>query len=171
MILDIMMPKKDGFEVLQEIRKSSNVPVLILSAVEDEKSQIKSFDLMVDGYVNKPFSLPVLSKRVEALLKRHYGNYNLWKYKDAVVNFSSYQATYKGIDADVKPKEVDILKLLLENENKVLSREQILDNVWYDSDEAPYDRVVDVYIKNLRKKLKLDCIVTVKNVGYKLTLK
>ena len=155
MILDIMMPKKDGFEVLQEIRKSSNVPVLILSAVEDEKSQIKSFDLMVDGYVNKPFSLPVLSKRVEALLKRHYGNYNLWKYKDA----------------DVKPKEVDILKLLLENENKVLSREQILDNVWYDSDEAPYDRVVDVYIKNLRKKLKLDCIVTVKNVGYKLTLK
>ena len=126
---------------------------------------------MVDGYVNKPFSLPVLSKRVEALLKRHYGNYNLWKYKDAVVNFSSYQATYKGIDADVKPKEVDILKLLLENENKVLSREQILDNVWYDSDEAPYDRVVDVYIKNLRKKLKLDCIVTVKNVGYKLTLK
>ena len=60
MILDIMMPKKDGFEVLQEIRKSSNVPVLILSAVEDEKSQIKSFDLMVDGYVNKPFSLPVL---------------------------------------------------------------------------------------------------------------
>ena len=165
------MPKKDGFEVLQEIRKSSNVPVLILSAVEDEKSQIKSFDLMVDGYVNKPFSLPVLSKRVEALLKRHYGNYNLWKYKDAVVNFSSYQATYKGIDADVKPKEVDILKLLLENENKVLSREQILDNVWYDSDEAPYDRVVDVYIKNLRKKLKLDCIVTVKNVGYKLTLK
>ena len=144
---------------------------MILSAVEDEKSQIKSFDLMVDGYVNKPFSLPVLSKRVEALLKRHYGNYNLWKYKDAVVNFSSYQATYKGIDADVKPKEVDILKLLLENENKVLSREQILDNVWYDSDEAPYDRVVDVYIKNLRKKLKLDCIVTVKNVGYKLTLK
>ena len=130
MILDIMMPKKDGFEVLQEIRKSSNVPVLILSAVEDEKSQIKSFDLMVDGYVNKPFSLPVLSKRVEALLKRHYGNYNLWKYKDAVVNFSSYQATYKGIDADVKPKEVDILKLLLENENKVLSREQIVDNVW-----------------------------------------
>ena len=108
---------------------------------------------------------------MEALLKRHYGNYNLWKYKDAVVNFSSYQATYKGIDADVKPKEVDILKLLLENENKVLSREQILDNVWYDSDEAPYDRVVDVYIKNLRKKLKLDCIVTVKNVGYKLTLK
>ena len=157
--------------MVQEIRKSSNVPVLILSAVEDEKSQIKSFDLMVDGYVNKPFSLPVLSKRVEALLKRHYGNYNLWKYKDAVVNFSSYQATYKGIDADVKPKEVDILKLLLENENKVLSREQILDNVWYDSDEAPYDRVVDVYIKNLRKKLKLDCIVTVKNVGYKLTLK
>ena len=66
---------------------------------------------------------------------------------------------------------MDILKLLLENENKVLSREQILDNVWYDSDEAPYDRVVDVYIKNLRKKLKLDCIVTVKNVGYKLTLK
>lgn len=171
MILDIMMPKKDGLEVLQELRKTSNIPVLILSAVDDEKSQIKSFDLMVDGYVNKPFSLPVLAKRVETLLKRHYGNYNLWKYKDAIVNFSSYQATYRGVDADVKPKEIDILKFLLENENKVMSREMILDSIWHDSDEAPYDRVVDVYIKNLRKKLKLDCIVTVKNVGYKLTLK
>lgn len=171
MVLDIMMPKKDGFQVLTEIRKTSNIPVIILSAVEDEKSQIKSFDLMVDGYVNKPFSLPVLAKRVEVLIKRHYGNYSIWKYKDAVVNFSSYQAIYCGEDADVKPKEIDILKLLLENENKVLSREKILDNVWYDSEEVPYDRVVDVYIKNLRKKLGLDCIVTVKNVGYKLTLK
>ena len=87
--------------------------------------------------------------------------------RDGIVEFFSEMGynVFQAQDGE------EALKSFEENENKVLSREQILDNVWYDSDEAPYDRVVDVYIKNLRKKLKLDCIVTVKNVGYKLTLK
>ena len=170
-LLDIMLPKLDGFKVLERIRKSSDIPVIMLTAAGDEASQLKSFDLMVDGYVNKPFSLPVLQKRIEALLKRYYGSLETWSYKEAYVNFSSYEATYLGKAADVKPKELDILKLLVSHEHQVLSREQMLDHVWKDSEEVPYDRVVDVYIKNLRKKLGLDCIVTIKNVGYKLSVK
>ena len=120
-VLDLMMPEKNGYEVLEEIRTQSNIPVIILSAMEDEISQLKGFDLEADDYVTKPFSLP-------------------------------------------------LLKFLLKHSNQVMSREQILDYVWNNSDDVPYDRVIDVYIKNLRKKLELDCIVTVKNVGYKLQL-
>ena len=156
-VLDLMMPEKNGYEVLEEIRTQSNIPVIILSAMEDEISQLKGFDLEADDYVTKPFSLPLLAKRVNALLKRHYGNHEIWKYREAIV-------------VDVKPKEIDVLKFLLKHSNQVMSREQILDYVWNNSDDVPYDRVIDVYIKNLRKKLELDCIVTVKNVGYKLQL-
>ena len=170
-LLDIMMPKKNGFEVLAEIRKTSTVPVLMLTAVADEEAQIKTFDLLVDGYIQKPFSLALLAKRIEALLKRHYGEFDIWEYKDSKVNFSSYEATYKGEVADTKPKELAVLKLLLDHQGQVLSRAQILDHVWANQDDPPFDRVVDVYIKQLRKNLGLDCIVTVKNVGYKLDLK
>ena len=169
-VLDLMMPEKNGYEVLEEIRTQSNIPVIILSAMEDEISQLKGFDLEADDYVTKPFSLPLLAKRVNALLKRHYGNHEIWKYREAVVDFTSYKAVYANVEVDVKPKEIDVLKFLLKYSNQVMSREQILDYVWNNSDDVPYDRVIDVYIKNLRKKLELDCIVTVKNVGYKLQL-
>ena len=169
-ILDLMMPEKNGYEVLEEIRAQSNIPVIILSAMEDEISQLKGFDLEADDYVTKPFSLPLLAKRVNALLKRHYGNHEIWKYREAIVDFTSYKAVYANVEVDVKPKEIDVLKFLLKHSNQVMSREQILDYVWNNSDDVPYDRVIDVYIKNLRKKLELDCIVTVKNVGYKLQL-
>ena len=86
------------------------------------------------------------------------------------MDFTSYKAVYANVEVDVKPKEIDVLKFLLKHSNQVMSREQILDYVWNNSDDVPYDRVIDVYIKNLRKKLELDCIVTVKNVGYKLQL-
>ena len=86
------------------------------------------------------------------------------------MDFTSYKAVYANVEVDVKPKEIDVLKFLLKHSNQVMSREQILDYVWNNSEDVPYDRVIDVYIKNLRKKLELDCIVTVKNVGYKLQL-
>ena len=86
------------------------------------------------------------------------------------MDFTRYKAVYAIVVVDVKPKEIDVLKFLLKHSNQVMSREQILDYVWNNSDDVPYDRVIDVYIKNLRKKLELDCIVTVKNVGYKLQL-
>ena len=122
------------------------------------------------GYIEKPFSLPVLEARIVAVLKRHYGDYNIFKHGNAEVNFTSYNATYMGKDANVNAKEFEILKTLLRNKNKVLTRNQIMNNVWNENDEIPYDRVIDVYIKELRKKLGLDCIKTVRSVGYKLVL-
>lgn len=167
LILDIMLPKMDGLQLLGEIRKSSRVPVLMLTAMTDEKTQVQSFDALADDYLCKPFSLVLLGKRVEALLRRDYGQRNVWEYGGAVVDFSGCQATYQGQDAQVKLKEIKLLELLLRHPGQVMTREQILDAIW-GPDEAPYDRVIDVYINNLRKKLHLDCIVTVKGLGYKV---
>ena len=168
-LLDIMLPKLDGYEVLKDIRTMSEVPVIMLTAVTDEETQVQTFDNLADDYICKPFSLILLLKRIEALLRARYKTENTWKYKDAVVDFSGYRATYLGKDAAVTPKEIKLLAVLLENAGQVVSRDQILDRIWGE-EERPFDRVVDVYVKNLRKKLQLDCIITVKGVGYKLEL-
>lgn len=94
-----------------------------------------------------------------------------FKYKDLSVNFNSYTAKINGEEIDVNAKELEVLKCLLDNNGRVLTRMQIIDYVWKDSEEIPYDRVIDVYIKELRKKLQLDCITTIRNVGYKLERK
>ncbi|MFQ6862860.1 MAG: response regulator transcription factor [Beduini sp.] len=166
-LLDIMLPKANGFVVLNHIRKKSNVPVLMLTAMNDEYTQIMSFDEQADDYITKPFSLLLLEKRIEALLRRSAVSPTptLWKYKQSEVDFQGYSATHKNEKVDLKPKEILLLKLLLEHSGQMLTRNQILDHLW--SDDAPMDRVIDVYIKNLRKKLQLDCIITVKGIGYK----
>ena len=167
-LLDIMMPRKNGFEVLEEVRKTSKVPILMLAALHDEETQVRTFELLVDGFIQKPFSLVVLHKQIEAVLKRYYGEMNVWNYNTTSVNFTSFEARVDGQLVDVTAKELAVLKLLVEHQGQVLSRSQILDHVWASHEDPPFDRVVDVYIKQLRKKLLLDCIVTVKNVGYKL---
>ena len=113
----------------------------------------------------------VLYKRIEALLKRHYGEVETWSYQDTSVNFTRFEAYVNNQLVEVTAKELSILKLLVKHEGQALSRSQILDHVWSNHEDPPFDRVVDVYIKQLRKKLKLYCIVTIKNVGYKLDLK
>ena len=167
-ILDIMLPKADGFTVLHTIREASQASVLMLTAMDDEYTQIMSFEEQADDYMSKPFSLAVLEKRVEALLRRSMPDYSkeLWIYEDTKVDFSGFSATYKESFVDIKPKEVKLLHLLVEHAGQVLSREQILNRLW-EHGEAPLDSVIDVYIKNLRKKLYLDCIQTVKGIGYK----
>ena len=170
-LLDIMMPRKNGFEVLEEVRKTSKVPILMLTALHDEETQVRTFELLVDGFIQKPFSLVVLHKQIEAVLKRYYGEMNVWNYNTTSVNFTSFEARVDGQIVDVTAKELAVLKLLVEHQGQVLSRSQILDHVWASHEDPPFDRVVDVYIKQLRKKLLLDCIVTVKNVGYKLEQK
>nr|WP_068130257.1 response regulator transcription factor [Nosocomiicoccus ampullae] len=167
-ILDIQLPVMNGLDVLKEIRKMSTLPVLMLTAFNDEAYKIDAFTHFADGYIEKPFSLPVLKVRVDALIKKHYSNVESFEYRDTEVNFTSYTATVNGEPVDVNPKELEILKCLLINEGNALTRSQILDNVWKDTDDAPYDRVIDVYIKELRKKLQLDCIKTIRNVGYRL---
>ena len=165
-ILDIMLPGMSGIEVLHQIRQTSDVPVLMLTALHDEPTQVASFDELADDYMSKPFSLVILEKRIEALLRRQKPAKALWRHGLASVDFAAYQGFYDSNDAHLKPKEVQLLKLLVDNPNIVWSRQAIIDKLWRD-DEVPFDRVIDVYIKNLRKKLHLDCIVTVKGVGYR----
>ena len=170
-ILDIQIPLLNGLEVLKEIRKKSELPVLMLTAFNDEEYKINAFSSLADGYMEKPFSLPVLKVRIDSLIKRHFGNHEKFEYNNSEVDFTSYSAKFNGEDVDINAKELEILKYLLENEGQALTRTQIIDNVWKETDEIPFDRVIDVYIKELRKKLGLDCIVTIRNVGYKLERK
>lgn len=167
-ILDIMLPKANGFVVLNKIRQESNVPVIMLTAMSDDYTQIMSFDEKADDYITKPFSIIVLHKRIEALLRRgvKVSENKKWFYGDIEIDFEGYSARKNGENIDLKPKEIKLIELLLKYEGKVLTRAQILDNLW-SIEESPNDRVIDVYIKNIRKKLLLDCIVTVKGIGYK----
>ena len=168
-ILDIKLPSMSGLEVLRKIREKSRVPVLMMTAFSDEESQIMAFSNLADGFMEKPFSLPVLKARVEALLKKTLGeDLREFSYQETKIDFVSFRAEIAGQPVEVKPKELEILKYLFLNEGRVLTREQIIENVWKESEEIPFDRVIDVYIKELRKKLKLDCIYTVRGVGYKL---
>ena len=168
-ILDIKLPSMSGLEVLGKIREKSRVPVLMMTAFSDEESQIMAFSNLADGFMEKPFSLPVLKARVEALLKKTLGeDLREFNYQETKIDFVSFRAEIAGRPVEVKPKELEILKCLFLNEGRVLKREQIIENVWKESEEIPFDRVIDVYIKELRKKLKLDCIYTVRGVGYKL---
>lgn len=168
-ILDIMLPKITGLGVLNTIRRTSQVPVLMLTAIGDEYTQVSSFDCLADDYMTKPFSMVILEKRVQALLRRRVQakEKETWKYGDLTVNFSGYSASNRDGRIDITPKELDLLKLLVRHQGLVLTRNQILDSIWGDNSFV-IDRLIDTYIKNLRKKLGLDCIVTVKGVGYKL---
>ena len=167
-ILDVMLPKMNGILVLKEIRKRSEVSVLMLTALSDEGTQLASFDNLADDYLCKPFSLLILEKRIEALMRRlkdtQKEEVSKWVREGVLVDFLEYKGYLNGVDVDLKPKEVELLKLLIENPKVTLRRKQILEELW--KDELPYDRVIDVYIKNLRKKLQVDCIKTVKGVGY-----
>lgn len=167
-VLDIMLPHISGLSVLHEIRQMSQIPVLMLTALEDEYTQVMSFDEQADDYMTKPFSMVLLGRRITALLRRS-GQAPLPQtitFGDVTVDFSGYTASDSTGKIDIMPKEIDLLRLLVEHRGLVLTRSQILDELW-GADHPIIDRIVDTYIKNLRKKLRLDCIVTVKGIGYK----
>lgn len=171
-ILDIMLPKMSGLNVLKQIRKSSSIPVIILTAMDDTDTQIMSFDGLADDYVIKPFSIVLLGKRVTALLRRvgKTEPEKIWQQGDVVVDFSGFSAEKAGISVDISPKEVLLLKMLVEHPGVVLTREQILNYIW-GIDIPLNDRTIDTYVGRLRKKLDLDCIQTIKGVGYKFEVK
>ena len=151
-LLDIMLPKINGFGVLSQIREISDVPVMMLTAMTDDYSQIMSFNEKADDYITKPFSVVVLHKRIEALQRRIQGRQqnNKWIYKDVEVDFLGFCAKKDNNPVDLKPKEIKLMELLIKHKNQVLTRNQMLDSLW-EIDEAPADRVIDVYIKNIRK--------------------
>lgn len=171
-ILDIMMPKIDGWSVCRRLRKQSDVPIIILTARGDDEDILLGFELKADEYVIKPFNPQILLARANALLDRVRGNVmkdgNIIIKDDIVVDLLSREIKVYGEYLKTTPKEFDMLVYLMENENRVLSREKILDEIW------GYDyfgdiRVVDNHIRKLRRVLKEKSyvIVTVFGVGYK----
>lgn len=142
--------------------------MLMLTALSDERTQIASFDSLVDDYMTKPFSIVLLGKRVLALLRRagRLPEKDIWKCGNISVDFSGYVAEKDGEPIELAPKEIQLLKLLIKNTGHVMTREKLIDGVW--GIDAPlYDRTIDTYIRRIRQKLDLNCIATVKGVGYR----
>ncbi|QEL82921.1 DNA-binding response regulator (plasmid) [Bacillus sp. JAS24-2] len=168
-VLDVMMPNLNGYEVAKIIRNESNVPIIMLTALEGEQDQIKGFNLGIDDYITKPFSFMLLIKRVEAVLRRSNSNdaSNYLTFKDLQMDLESYKVYVNQKEISLTTKEFEILQLLLKKPNKVLTRESIVETVWgYEyGDET---RMMDSHIKNMRKKLGITYIKTVKGIGYKI---
>ena len=170
-ILDVMMPKMDGWQVLREIRESSQVPVIMLTARSDEKDELKGFDLGVDEYVTKPFSPRTLVARVEAILRRtspQDGNDKI-ELSGIVLDKAAHQVTVDGRPVDLSFKEFELLAYFMENNGIALSREKILNHVW-NYDYFGDARTIDTHVKKLRSKLepKGELIKTIWGMGYKL---
>lgn len=166
-----MLPKIDGFTVCELIRKQSQIPIIMLTALSGEKEQIKGLDLQVDDYITKPFSMPVLVRKIAAVLRRSNmipnQEHQTISYDNLILDFDSYEATVDGISYELTQREFEVLRELLLNQGRVLTRHNLLAKLWkYDfyGDE----RVVDTHIKNLRKKLGIDFIQTIRGVGYKI---
>ena len=169
-LLDIMMPKIDGFVVCEMIRKNNNVPIIILTALTDEESQLKGFDKLADDYITKPFSMPVVLKHIEAIFRRTDNNNetsNILKYKNMILNIENYEVYVDNQKVTLTYREFEILKLFLENQGKVFTRDNILNSIW-GYDYFGDDKIVNTHIKNIRKKLGYDYIETVRGVGYKI---
>jgi len=168
-LLDVMMPNLNGFEVAKMIRSESNVPIILLTALEEEQDQLKGFDLGIDDYITKPFSFHVLIRRVEAVLRRSkdQGTNNGLVFKEIQVDCDAYKVYVNEIEIPLTTKEFEIVQLLVQNEKKVLTRESIVEKVW-GFDYYGETRVIDTHIKNIRKKLDIPYIKTVKGIGYKI---
>ncbi|MDL0248285.1 response regulator transcription factor, partial [Clostridioides difficile] len=168
-ILDIMMPNLDGYGVCKMIRKSSSVPIIFLTALNDEGDQLKGFDLECDDYITKPFSFNLLIKRVEAILRRSNKTINdkFIVFEKLKLDLNTYIAEIDGEPIELTLKEFNILKALIEKYPQVITREGLLDSIW-GYDYYGDTRIVDAHIKNIRKKISLPYIKTVKGIGYTL---
>ena len=177
-LLDVMMPKLDGWQVCRTIRKSSSVPIIMLTAKGETFDKILGLDLGADDYVTKPFDSKEVVARVKAVLRRTAGNdetaEKIVKYDKLIINLTNYELIVDGKAVDTPPKELELVYHLASNPNRVYSRDQLLDEVWgfeYYGDS----RTVDVHVKRLREKLEgvseQWSIKTVWSVGYKFELK
>lgn len=168
-LLDVMLPKLDGYDVCRAIRAESDTPVMMLTAMDSESHQLKGFDLRIDDYVTKPFSMPVLLRKIEAVLRRTTGR-SIGRqivYRNLLLDLDGYTAYAGGIKLELTRREFELLKTLLQNQGRVLSREALLNRVW-SYDFYGDERVVDTHVKNLRKKLGGDYIETIRGVGYRV---
>ncbi len=171
-ILDVMMPEYDGWAVCREIRKSSQIPIIMLTARGEESDELFGFDLGADEYIAKPFSLKILAARVQALLRRAENIKDVKNFDGLEIDKPGRRVYLDGEMIELTPKEYDLLLYVAENAGLALSREQILNAVW-DYDYYGDERTVDTHIKKLRAKLgkKSDLIQTVRGLGYRFEVK
>ncbi|OUP80443.1 DNA-binding response regulator [Anaeromassilibacillus sp. An172] len=170
-LLDLMLPKIDGFAVCELIRKESSIPVIMLTARDDDDSQIKGFDALADDYITKPFTMPLVMRRIEAVLRRtEQGNQTentVIHYKNISLDIDSFTVLVNGENISLTTREFEILKLLLENQGRVFTRDNLLNTIW-GYDYFGDAKIVNTHIKNIRRKLGVDYIDTIRGVGYKI---
>ncbi len=167
-LLDVMLPKIDGFAVCELIRRESRVPVVMLTALDGEEDQLRGYDLEIDDYIPKPFSMPILLRRVGAVLRRAGGcqEPELLRYKDLTLDLAAMEVRRGGQALELTQREFELLRELAGSPGRVFTRELLLERLWgysFFGDE----RIVDSHIKNLRKKLGGDYIETVRGAGYR----
>lgn len=171
-LLDIMMPKIDGYAVCELIRKESEIPIIMLTAMDEETAQIKAFELRVDDYITKPFSLKLVLMRIEAVLRRIRGKMEDQKILSAngiELNTESRAVYRNGSPVSLTQLEFELLQTFLNHKNQVLTRDNLISQVWgydFEGDE----KTVNIHIMNLRRKLGVDCIRTIRGVGYKFEI-
>ncbi len=167
-ILDIMMPNKDGFTAYQEMKNLKNIPTIILSARSEEYDKLNGFDMGVDDYVTKPFSPKELIARIKAILKRSNTYIDCYTYKTLKVDYKAHSLLIDNKEIEITPKEYELLIYFIKNKTHALSREQIINEIW-GYDFYGDDRTIDTHIKTLRKRLGIyrNLIRTVRGVGYK----
>ncbi len=170
-LLDIMLPKIDGYGVCEVIRQKSDVPIIMLTALDGEENQIRGLDLQADDYITKPFSMPVLLRKIAAVLRRSSKQNDApqtMSYKNLTLDLDGYKAYAGGEGIDLTPREFEILRELLANRGRVLTRQNLLQTIWK-YEFFGEERIIDTHIKNLRKKLgTADYIETIRGVGYRI---
>lgn len=169
-LLDLMLPKIDGYGVCELIRKESDIPIIMITALDSEADQIRGLDLLADDYITKPFSMPVLLRKIAVILRRSNPvreQTGRIVYKDLVLAIDEYTVSVDNKPVDFTPREFEVLRELLSHQGRVMTRQILLDALWkYDfyGDE----RVVDTHIKNIRKKMNREYIETIRGVGYRI---
>ena len=168
-LLDIMMPKIDGFAVCELLRRESDVPIIMVTARDSMEDQVRGLKLLADDYISKPFDMPVLMCRIAAVLRRAGKGQAAERLRHGILemDLEGYHVYEEGREIEVTQKEFELLRTFLANKGRVFTRQQLLDEVWgmdYFGDE----RIVDTHIKNLRKKMDSDYIQTVRGVGYRV---
>lgn len=168
-LLDLMLPKIDGYTVCEMIRQESQIPIIFLTSLDSEDAQIKGFDKLADDYITKPFSIKLVLKRVEALLRRTSLNElsDTIRYQEITLSESERKVTVSGNEVALTHLEFEILLLFLKNIGRVFTRDDLLNLVW-GYDFMGDEKGVNFHIMNLRKKLNVDYIETVRGVGYRL---
>lgn len=169
-LLDILLPKIDEYGVCELIRKQSQIPIVMLTALDSEADQIKGLDLQVDDYITKPFSMPILKRKIAAILRRTAGYTEADKYlhyKNITLDLEGYRAFAQGRDIDLTAKEFEVLREFLLNQGRVYTRQNLINILW-GYDFIGDERLIDTHIKNIRKKAGADIIETIRGVGYRI---